>query len=68
VRNFQPPIDGDEIMTIFDIQPGRIIGDIKDQIKEAILDGQIKNDRQEAYALMLKIASEKGIHLKINTP
>jgi hypothetical protein len=55
-------------MTIFDIQPGRIIGDIKDQIKEAILDGQIKNDRHEAYTLMLKIASEKGIYLKINTP
>jgi putative nucleotidyltransferase with HDIG domain len=68
VRNFQPPIDGDEIMTIFDVQPGRIIGDIKDQIKEAILDGQIKNDRHEAYTLMLKIASEKGIYLKINTP
>ncbi len=68
VRNFQPPIDGDEIMTIFDVQPGRIIGDIKDQIKEAILDGQIKNDRHEAYTLMLKIASEKGIHLKMNTP
>jgi hypothetical protein len=68
MRNFQPPIDGDEIMTIFDVQPGRIIGDIKDQIKEAILEGQIKNDRDEAYELMLKIAAEKGLHLKIKTP
>lgn len=67
VRNFQPPIDGDEIMTIFDVRPGRIIGDIKDQIKEAILEGQIRNDRQEAYELMLKIASEKGLHLKTKT-
>ncbi len=68
MRNFQPPIDGDEIMTIFDVQPGRIIGDIKEQIKEAILEGQIKNDRDEAYELMLKIAAEKGLHLKIKTP
>jgi putative nucleotidyltransferase with HDIG domain len=68
MRNFQPPIDGDEIMTIFDIHPSRVIGDIKEQIKEAILDGKIKNDRQEAYNLMLKIASEKGLHLKLKTP
>jgi poly(A) polymerase len=67
VRNFQPPIDGAEIMAIFEIPPSRIIGDIKDQIKEAILDGQIKNNRQEAYELMLQIASQKGLYPKENS-
>jgi poly(A) polymerase len=67
IRNFQPPIAGDEIMTIFNIPPGRIIGDIKDQIKEAILDGQIKNNREEAYELMLQIAAQKGLTLKVNS-
>lgn len=67
IRNFQPPIDGSEIMTIFDVPPSRIIGDIKDQIKEAILEGQIKNNREEAYQLMLSIAAQKGLHLKVNS-
>lgn len=61
IRNFQPPITGDEIMQIFQIPPGRIIGDIKERIKEAILDGEIRNDRDEAMALLMKIASEKGL-------
>jgi putative nucleotidyltransferase with HDIG domain len=66
VRNFQPPVTGDEIMAIFDIPPGRVIGDIKDQIKEAILEGSIQNNREEAYELMLRLASEKGLKLKLN--
>jgi len=66
VRNFQPPVTGDEIMAIFDIAPGRVIGDIKDQIKEAILEGSIQNNREEAYELMLRLASEKGLKLKLN--
>jgi poly(A) polymerase len=66
VRNFQPPVMGEEIMAIFDIPPGRIIGDIKDQIKEAILEGSIKNNRQEALNLMIKIATERGLKQKIN--
>lgn len=67
IRNFQPPIAGDEIMTIFNLPPGRVIGDIKDQIKEAILEGQIKNNRAEAYELMLHIAAQKGLIQKVNT-
>ena len=67
VRNFQPPIDGSEIMTIFDIPPGSIIGDIKDQIKEAILDGQIENNREQAFELMFKIAAQKGFKPKMNS-
>jgi poly(A) polymerase len=64
IRNFQPPIAGDEIMALFDIPPSRVIGDIKDQIKEAILEGQIKNNREEAYELMLQLAAQKGLVLK----
>jgi poly(A) polymerase len=61
VRNFQPPVTGDEIIKMFNLQPGRIVGDIKEQIKDAILDGVIKNDREEALALLMKIAKEKGL-------
>ena len=53
IRNFQPPVTGDEIMKIFNIPPGRVIGEIKEQIKEAILEGDIKNDREEAMALLM---------------
>jgi tRNA nucleotidyltransferase/poly(A) polymerase len=65
IRNFQPPVTGDEIITLFNVPPGRIIGEIKEQIKEAILDGKIRNDREEAYQLMLDIAAEKGLERKI---
>ncbi|HYG19260.1 MAG TPA: HD domain-containing protein [Ohtaekwangia sp.] len=61
VRNFQPPITGDEIMRMFNVPAGRIIGDIKEQIKEAILEGEIHNDRDEALELLTKIAKEKGL-------
>jgi poly(A) polymerase len=61
IRNFQPPVTGDEIMEMFKLPPSRIIGEIKEQIKEAILDGQIRNDREEALALVMKIAREKGL-------
>lgn len=61
IRNFQPPVTGDEIMKMFDVPPSRIIGDIKEQIKEAILEGEIRNDRKEALDLLRKIAREKGL-------
>lgn len=61
IRNFQPPVTGDEIMKLYNIPPGRIIGEIKEQIKEAILEGEIKNDKAEAMALLTKIAKEKGL-------
>lgn len=63
VRNFQPPVTGDEIMKMFNVPPGRIIGELKEQIKEAILEGEIKNDRDEALQLLQKIAGEKGLVL-----
>lgn len=61
IRNFQPPVTGDEIMKLYNIPPGRIIGEIKEQIKEAILEGDIRNDRDEAMDLLRKIAQEKGL-------
>jgi putative nucleotidyltransferase with HDIG domain len=61
VRNFQPPITGDEIIQLFNIPPGPIVGEIKEQIKDAILDGEIENDKNQAYHLMIKIAKMKGL-------
>ena len=61
VRNFQPPITGDEIIRMLNLPPGPIIGEIKEQIKEAILEGEIKNDRVEALTLLYSIARKKGI-------
>jgi poly(A) polymerase len=61
VRNFQPPVTGDEIIRMFNLPPGPIIGELKEQIKEAILDGEIKNDRDEALQLLKTIAKSKGI-------
>jgi poly(A) polymerase len=58
VRNFQPPISGDMIMTMFNIKPSKPVGLIKDAIKDAILDGKIKNNFDEAFELMLTLGKE----------
>ena len=61
VRNFQPPISGETIMKTFDLKPCREIGIIKDAIKEAILEGDIANDYDEAYDFMLEKADSLGL-------
>ena len=61
VRNFQPPISGELIMETFNLKPCREIGQIKDAIKDAILDGKISNDYDEAYAFMLERAEKLGL-------
>lgn len=61
IRNFNPPIDGNEIMQTFGISGGPMIGRIKSAIKNAILDGDIHNDYEEARQLMLRLAAEEGL-------
>nr|WP_321408032.1 HD domain-containing protein [uncultured Carboxylicivirga sp.] len=61
VRNFQPPVTGEEIMETFGISPCKAIGDLKAIIKDAILDGEIENNHEEAYALMLRKGEEMGL-------
>ena len=63
IRNFQPPISGEDIMKAFELKPCREIGIIKEFIKEAILEGQIPNESNAAHALML----EKGKQLGLKT-
>ena len=64
VRNFQPPITGEIIMQTYGIEPCSLIGEIKTVIKDAILDGEIPNDYDAAFALMEKVAAEKGLMKK----
>jgi len=68
IRNFQPPVSGEDIMKALSIGPGKIVGIIKDRIKDAILEGEIHNNREEAWQLMVKIAGEQGIEFKSIKP
>lgn len=61
IRNFQPPISGEEIMEIFDLKPSREIGTLKEAIKEAILEGEIANDYDAAYGFMMAKAEKMGL-------
>ena len=61
IRNFQPPVSGQDIMDTFGIGPCHEIGIIKDAIKDAILDGQIPNERDAAWQMMLRLAKDLGL-------
>ena len=62
IRNFQPPIDGLAIMEIFNIKQGREIGILKNSIKNAILDGKIKNNKKDALKFIIKTAKNLNIY------
>lgn len=61
IRNWQPPISGEDIMKAFNIKPGREVGIIKKAIREAILEGDIKNNQEEAFEYMLRKGKEIGL-------
>ncbi len=61
VRNFQPPVTGEEIMEVFGLQPCREVGSLKSAIKDAILDGVVPNEHDAAYEFMLKRAKKMGL-------
>ena len=63
VRNFQPPITGEEIMKTFNLQPCREIGQIKEAIKEAILDGKIPNEHEASFQFMLEKGEQLGLKI-----
>ncbi|MFQ8826941.1 MAG: HD domain-containing protein [Alistipes sp.] len=68
IRNFQPPITGELIMQLYGLPPCREVGEIKSAIKDAILDGAIANDYDEAFAFMERLAAERGLVRRAERP
>jgi len=64
IRNFQPPVNGNEIMEIYEIKSGKQIGQLKKIIKDAILDGLVKNNKDEVLVFLKKTAGELNIKIK----
>ncbi|MBQ0118455.1 MAG: HD domain-containing protein [Bacteroidales bacterium] len=61
IRNFQPPVRGDEIMQVLNLEPCSAVGELKSAIKDAILDGIIPNEHDAAYEYMMKLAKERNL-------
>lgn len=68
IRNFQPPVDGSEIMETFGLTPCARVGAIKSAIKDAILDGRIPNEHDAAYRFMLEKAAQMGLQPATDAP
>ena len=66
IRNFQPPISGEKIMELFNLQPSREIGVLKEAVKEAILEGEIENNYDAAYEFVLKKAQKMGLKIEVD--
>lgn len=66
IRNFQPPVDGEEIMRLFNLKPSREVGALKSALKDAILDGKIPNEHEPALAFIIGRAQEMGLTLHNN--
>ncbi|MDQ3190489.1 MAG: CCA tRNA nucleotidyltransferase [Bacteroidota bacterium] len=64
LKNWQPPVSGEEIMEAFGISPSKEVGLIKNAIREAVLEGEVKNDYQEVYNFMLNKGVEMGLEIK----
>src|SRR5690606_20761088 len=64
IRNWQPPVTGEDIMALFEIGPGRVVGSIKSAVREAILEGEIPNSRKEALAFSLNYGKALGLSAK----
>lgn len=61
IRNFQPPVSGEEIMALFNLKPGREIGILKEKVKEAILEGEIPNEKEAARSFVINEALKIGL-------
>ena len=61
LRNFQPAITGEDIMQTFGLKPSRVVGEIKNELREAILEGEISNTREAGYQFMLEAGSKRGL-------
>ena len=61
LRNFQPPISGEEIMKTFNIGPSKEIGIIKEKLKQAIINGEIENEYESTFKLMKKLGETLGL-------
>lgn len=68
IRNWQPPITGEDIMLAFNLRAGKEVGKIKNQIREAILEGEIKNSREEAMEYMLQKGKDLGLTPVLKKP
>lgn len=64
VRNFQPEVGGEEIMKTFDLKPGKAVGTIKEALKEAVLEGKVKNNYEDLYQYMIVLGEKEGLKVR----